>query len=54
VTVRATRQVSPPTPESPAPKVEQLVPERYADSKTSGLKCTVKDGENQQDFPLTK
>lgn len=34
-------------------KAERLVPAKYEDPKTSGLKRTVKSGSNTYDFPLT-
>jgi hypothetical protein len=36
--------------EPAAPK--NLLPEKYADQKTSGLTATVKEGDNSFDFPL--
>jgi hypothetical protein len=35
------------------PVVDWLIPDKYSDRQTSGLKATVKDGKEQQiDFPL--
>jgi hypothetical protein len=52
VTVVATGPMPQATEASPMPLPELLIPARYGDVNTSGLKYTVKPGENRVDIAL--
>jgi hypothetical protein len=52
VTVVATGPMPEATPSNPMPLPELLIPARYGDVSTSGLKYTVERGENRIDIAL--